>query len=95
MGLTIEQMRHVAMLARLGLSDAELAALSGELTGILGYIDKLSELDTDAIPPTAQVSGLSDVWRDDVPGPSLGTEVALRNAPDRDGAFFRVKAMQE
>ena len=95
MKLTDEQVRHVARLARLGLSDAELESLTGELSKILDYVDKVSELDTAAIAPTAQVGELADVMRDDVILPSLGSEVSLRNAPDADGPYFRVKAMQE
>ena len=95
MNLTKEQVGHVAQLARLGLGDDELAALTGELSKILEYVDKVSELDTEAIAPTAQVGELSDVMRDDAVGPSLGTEIALRNAPDAEPPYFRVKAMQE
>jgi aspartyl-tRNA(Asn)/glutamyl-tRNA(Gln) amidotransferase subunit C len=95
MKLSIEQVRHVARLARLGLSDAELEKLSGELSGILDYIDQLNQVDTGAIPPTARVDGLADVWRADEVGPSLGQQAALANAPARDGGFFRVSAMQD
>jgi aspartyl-tRNA(Asn)/glutamyl-tRNA(Gln) amidotransferase subunit C len=95
MKLTQEQVRHVAQLARLGLTDAELESLSEELSQILEYVDKVSELDTEAISPTAQVGELVDVMREDAVRPSLGTELALRNAPDAEGPYFRVKAMQE
>ena len=95
MKLSVEQVRHVAQLARLGLTDAELEALSGELSGILEYIDQLSRIDTHAIPPTARVDGLEDVWRPDEVGPSLTQEQALGSAPAPDGGFFRVSAMQE
>lgn len=95
MKLTVDQVRHVAQLARLGLSDEELEALSGELSGILEYIDQLSQVDTSSIPPTARVDGLVDVWRRDEVAPSLGQEAALANAPSPDSGFFRVSAMQE
>jgi aspartyl-tRNA(Asn)/glutamyl-tRNA(Gln) amidotransferase subunit C len=95
MKLTREELRHVADLARLGLRDDELEALASELSSILEYIDQLEQLDTSAIPPTAQVAELVDVMRDDEVGPSLDTEEALRNAPARDGTYFLVRAMQE
>ena len=95
MKLTLEQVRHVAELARLGLSDDELEALASELSSILEYIDQLEQLDTGAIAPTAQVGELVDVMRDDVVEPSLGTEKALANAPSREASYFRVRAMQE
>ena len=95
MKLTREELRHVADLARLGLRDDELEALASELSSILEYIDQLEQLDTSAIAPTAQVGELVDVMRDDEVGPSLDVEEALRNAPSRDGNYFRVAAMQE
>src|SRR5258708_37928339 len=95
MKLTLEQVRHVAELARLGLSDDELEALAGELSSILEYIDQLEQLDTAAIAPTAQVGELVDVMREDEVRPSLDPEDALRNAPSREDGYFRVRAMQE
>jgi aspartyl-tRNA(Asn)/glutamyl-tRNA(Gln) amidotransferase subunit C len=95
MKLTREELRHVADLARLGLSDDELEALGSELSTILEYIDQLERLDTSAIAPTAQVGELQNVMRDDEVRPSLDVEEALRNAPSRDGSYFRVRAMQE
>ncbi|HXO67298.1 MAG TPA: Asp-tRNA(Asn)/Glu-tRNA(Gln) amidotransferase subunit GatC [Candidatus Dormibacteraeota bacterium] len=95
MKLIQEELRHVADLARLGLRDDELEALATELSSILEYIDQLEQLDTSAIPPTAQVGELVDVMRDDQVGPSLDVEDALRNAPARDGTYFLVRAMQE
>lgn len=95
MKLTREELRHVADLARLGLRDGELEALASELSSILEYIDQLEQLDTSAIPPTAQVGELVDIMRDDEVGPSLDVEEALRNAPARDGTYFLVRAMQE
>lgn len=85
----------MAQLARLGLPDGDLEALSGELSGILDYIDKLATLDTDHIPPTARVDDLGNVWREDEPGQSLDQAVALGNAADAENGYFRVKAMQD
>jgi aspartyl-tRNA(Asn)/glutamyl-tRNA(Gln) amidotransferase subunit C len=95
MTLSRDDVAHVAMLARLGLSDEEMEHLGGQLDAILQAIQKLNEVDTSAVAETAQVGGLVNVWREDVAGPSLDVERALGNAPDRDGSMFRVGAIQE
>jgi aspartyl-tRNA(Asn)/glutamyl-tRNA(Gln) amidotransferase subunit C len=95
MALTDEQVRHVALLARLGLSDEERARLREQLSTILAHIDQLAALDLDAIPPTAQVIPLEPVLRDDVVTPSLTVEQVLANAPRSEGGFIKVKAILE
>ena len=92
-GLTRTDVEHVAFLARLRLTDEELVRLEGQLNHILDQYAKLSELDTSAIPPTAQTIELENILRDDVARPSLDPEDVLRNAPDRDGEFFVVPAI--
>lgn len=91
--LTRADVEHVAHLARLGLTADELARLQGELNHILDQYAKLAELDTDAIPPTAQVIELENILRDDVARPSMAPELALANAPERDGDAFVVPAI--
>ena len=91
--LTRSDVEHVAHLARLGLTEEELARLEGQLNHILDQYAKLAELDTDAIPPTAQVIELENILREDVAMPSLGAEAILANAPERDGDFFVVPAI--
>ena len=91
--LTRADVEHVAYLARLGLTDAELARLEGQLNHILDQYAKLAELDTDAIPPTAQTIELENILRDDVARPSLAPEAVLANAPVRDGDSFVVPAI--
>ncbi len=91
--LTRSDVEHVAHLARLGLTGEELARLEGQLNHVLEQAAKLAELDTDAIPPTAQTIELETVLRDDVARPSLLPEVVLANAPERDGDFFVVPAI--
>ena len=66
MSLTPEQVRHIAKLARLRLTDAEVEKLAPQLSAILQYIEKLNEVDTDNVEPTAQVGGLSNRSREDV-----------------------------
>ena len=65
MKLTKEQVKHVAKLARLGLTDQEVEKFQTELSGILDYVEQLSEVNTDKVLPTAQVTGLSNVMRED------------------------------
>lgn len=85
-----EQVLHVARLARLRLSDAEVEAMTGELSSVLGHIEKIGELDLDGVEPTSHVVALENVLRPDEPRPSLPREVALAEAPDTDGSGFRV-----
>lgn len=90
MKLTLEQVRNVAALARLGLSADDLERMRDQLSSILTSIEKIEELDTDAIPPTAQTIELVDVVRDDVTEPSLSLEQVFLNAPRHQGGFFVV-----
>lgn len=93
MSLTIADVEHVAALARLGLDDAEKERLRDQLTSILGHIAALDEIDTAAIPPTAQVGSLSNVMRPDEVRPSLPREAVLANAPRQADGFFEVHAI--
>ncbi len=85
-----EQVRKVAKLGRLELSDAEVEEFAGQLSAILEYVEKMNELDTDGVEPLAHCLAVSNVFRDDVVAESLGTEKTLANAPERDGEFFKV-----
>lgn len=91
--LTRSDVEHVAYLARLGLTDAELARLEGQLNHILDQYAKLAELDTEAIPPTAQTIELENILREDVARPSLPAAAVLANAPERDDDLFVVPAI--
>ncbi len=91
--LTRSDVEHVAHLARLGLSDEEITLLVGQLNHILEQYAVLSELETDDIPPTAQVIELENILRDDVVRPGLDVEDALANAPERSGDHFVVPAV--
>lgn len=95
MTLSREDVRHVAMLARLGLEPGEEDFYAGQLSGILAHIDRLRELDTEAIPPTAQVVPLENRMRDDAVGPCLSQAQATANAPEARDGYFVVKAIQE
>jgi aspartyl-tRNA(Asn)/glutamyl-tRNA(Gln) amidotransferase subunit C len=87
--------QHVAYLARLGLDAAEKERLQAELAKILDYVQVLQRLDTEAIPPTAQVIPLQNVMRPDAVQPSLPVESVLANAPVHEDAFIRVAAVLE
>jgi aspartyl-tRNA(Asn)/glutamyl-tRNA(Gln) amidotransferase subunit C len=89
-GLSRSDVEHVAFLARLGLSDEELERFQGQLNHIVDQYAKLAELDTDAIPPTAQVIELENILRDDTVTPSLPADAVLGNAPARSDAFVVV-----
>lgn len=87
--------QHVAALARLGLTDAEIDVMQGQLNRILEAIGQLQSVDTSAVGPTAQVIALENVMREDVARPSIGREAALANAPLREGPHLRVPVVLE
>ena len=95
MTLSREQVRHVALLARLGLKDGEEDFYAEQLSRILEHIDRLSEVDTESIPPTAQVVEVRNVMRDDEPRPCLPQGIAIANAPEAEDGFFVVKPIQD
>jgi aspartyl-tRNA(Asn)/glutamyl-tRNA(Gln) amidotransferase subunit C len=88
--LSRKDVEHVAHLARLGLTDDELARLEGQLNHILDQYAVLAELDTEHIAPTAQTIELENILRDDVVEPSLDAEEVLAIAPERNGAYYVV-----
>ena len=83
------------MLARLGLEPGDEEYYAEQLSGILGHIDRLQEVNTDAIPPTAQVVEVAGTLREDEPRRCLTQEEALANAPAKVDGFFRVPSIQE
>jgi aspartyl-tRNA(Asn)/glutamyl-tRNA(Gln) amidotransferase subunit C len=84
---------QVAKLARLDLSEADLATMATQLTAILGYMDQLKELNTDGVEPLAHPLPVQNVFRGDELKPSLSVDEALLNAPARSGDFFAVPAI--
>ncbi len=89
------QVKKVANLARLGLTDAEIEKFSKELSSILDFVTQLNEVETTNILPTSQVTGLVNVFREDVVTPSLSQEEVLSNAPEQYNGFFKVKKVLE
>jgi aspartyl-tRNA(Asn)/glutamyl-tRNA(Gln) amidotransferase subunit C len=82
--------RHVAHLARLAVSDEEVAHFTGQLSSILRYMEQLNELDTADVAPTAHPLPVANVFREDRVREPWTPQRALHNAPDRQGGFFRV-----
>jgi aspartyl-tRNA(Asn)/glutamyl-tRNA(Gln) amidotransferase subunit C len=91
--LTRADVEHVAHLARLGLTEEELARLEGQLNHILDQYTILSTVPTDHIAPTAQTIELENILRDDVAGPSLSVAAVLGNAAEHDGSTIVVPAI--
>ncbi len=84
------QVRKVAKLSRLELTEAEVEEFTGQLSAIIEYVGKMNELDTDKVEPLAHCLPVSNVFREDSVKESLGTEKTLANAPQQDGEFFKV-----
>jgi aspartyl-tRNA(Asn)/glutamyl-tRNA(Gln) amidotransferase subunit C len=84
------QVRKVAKLSRLDLTDTEIEEFTGQLEAILGYVDKMNELNTDDVEPLAHCLAIFNCLRDDEIKESIGANAALANAPQRDGDFFKV-----
>jgi len=88
--LTLKDVEYVATLAQLTLDDAAKARMLEDMGKILGYIEKLNELNTDGVEPMMHVLDLANVYREDVVEPSLNHDLALKNAPNTDGEYFLV-----
>ncbi len=95
MAISMQEVEHIAELAKLHLSDEEKALMQQQLSAILDYFARLQELDTEAIPPTASVLPLRNVMRDDEVRPSFSRDEILANAPARAEGYFKVKAVLE
>ena len=93
MALTSDEVRHIAALARMALSDDEVERLREQLSGILAHFETLDAVDVDGVEPTAQTFDLENVERQDVERPSAGRDEVLANAPRSQDGFFRVRAV--
>jgi aspartyl-tRNA(Asn)/glutamyl-tRNA(Gln) amidotransferase subunit C len=90
MKLNLNEVEHVAMLARLALSEDEKERFRAQLSSILDYEDRINQVDTSTVEPTYHVLPLQNVFRQDERGTTLPREEVLQNAPDTDGGYFRV-----
>lgn len=95
MEISGDDVLHIAELARLRLSEKEKETFREQLSGILQYVAKLNDLDTEGIEPTSHVLKLENVFREDSTRPSLDPEQALANAPERAGHFYKVPKIIE
>lgn len=93
MSISRQDIEKVALLARLQLTEAELAQMTNELAQIVGYVDQLGEVNTDGIEPMAHAIEIKNVFRDDVVAESLPPDEALANAPHRDERGYLVPAV--
>ena len=93
--LSLDEVRHIAALVRLGMTDDELHKFRRELSSILAHFDVLARIDTDGVEPTATGADLLNVTAPDRPRPSLDPADVLANAPHRQDDYFRVKAVLE
>ena len=89
------QVRKVAKLSRLDLTEAEVEEFTGQLSAILEYVEKMNELDTTGVEPLAHCLPISNVFREDSIKESLGTEKTLANAPQQDGEYFKVPKIMD
>lgn len=95
MSLSLDEVRHVAELAKLALSDEEVAAYAVQLSAILAYAEQVQEVDTSRVPPTPYLLSLVNIMAADTVQPSLSNAAAIANAPDNDEGYFRVRAIFE
>ena len=95
MSLSPDEVRWVAHLSRLELSEAELDPMTRQLSAILDYVNQLQQVPTDGVKPLAHPLPMHNVFRADEPAPSLVVDAALANAPDRQGDFYGVPAVLE
>ncbi len=95
MKLSKEEVTHIASLCRVGMTDADIEKYSDQLSNILEQFEVLKSVNTDNVQPTAHSIPLNNVWREDVARPSLSAEDTLKNAPDKEEGFIRVKQVLE
>jgi aspartyl-tRNA(Asn)/glutamyl-tRNA(Gln) amidotransferase subunit C len=93
--ITKEDVGRISILARLDLSEDDQSLFAQQLLGILRIIDALAEVDTEGMNQMISPAGLTNVFREDIVLPSVDPEEALSNAPDREGAFFKVPRIME
>ena len=93
--LTTEEVRHIALLARVGMTDDEVELMRDQLSDILAQFEALNSVDTGDLEPTGHSVDLLSVMREDVARQSFSREDTLANAPNREGELVRVKAVLE
>ncbi|HLZ73137.1 MAG TPA: Asp-tRNA(Asn)/Glu-tRNA(Gln) amidotransferase subunit GatC [Dehalococcoidia bacterium] len=95
MALSRDEVRHIAQLARVGVTEEDVSRFQAQLSVILDHFAALGEIDTSGVPPTAHTLPLANIERDDTSRPSCPTESVLANAPRKQDAFLRVRKVLE
>ena len=95
MKLTTEEVRHIAMLARVGMTEEDIERMRNQISNILEHFDVLKQVDTEGVEPTGHSADLETVMREDEVAPSRPKEDVLANAPQREADFVRVRAVLE
>lgn len=95
MSISIEEVRHVARLARLELDEAEVLAFQGELNALLGHFTDIQEIDVTAVEPVSHSISLQNVWAEDIVGQTIFRDHALKNAPVSKAGLFVVPTIIE
>jgi aspartyl/glutamyl-tRNA(Asn/Gln) amidotransferase C subunit len=93
--VSLDQVRHIAKLARLKLAESEVLLYQKDLNSILEYVETLKDLDAENVRPMSHVIPMKNVWREDKPGKAGKTEEILSNAPEREKDFFKVPRIIE
>ncbi|MBO8178218.1 Asp-tRNA(Asn)/Glu-tRNA(Gln) amidotransferase subunit GatC [Aeribacillus pallidus] len=93
--ISLDQVKHVAHLARLAITEEEAAKFQQQLDAIITFAEQLNELDTTNVPPTSHVLDMKNVMREDVPQPGLPREEVLKNAPDHQDGQIKVPSVLE
>lgn len=93
MSLSREQVQHVARLARVGLTDEDVARFSHQLSDVLDYFERLSRVDTEDVPPTSHTLPLHNIMREDEPQPAFDVDTILANTPEVEDNRIRVRAI--
>lgn len=87
----IEEVKRIATLAKIGLTEEEAAAMSVELGQIVEFVEQLQSVNTEGVELTNQVTGLTDAWRPDEVRPSMARDELLKNAPDQQDGYIKVR----
>ncbi|MFZ0443530.1 MAG: Asp-tRNA(Asn)/Glu-tRNA(Gln) amidotransferase subunit GatC [Bacillus sp. (in: firmicutes)] len=93
--ITIDEVKHVANLARLAITEEEAEKLTNDLDAIISFAEELNELDTENVEPTSHVLDMKNIFREDISKPGLPVEEVLKNAPDHENGQIKVPAIIE
>jgi aspartyl-tRNA(Asn)/glutamyl-tRNA(Gln) amidotransferase subunit C len=93
--ITMDEVKHVANLARLAITEEEAEELTNDLDAIISFAEELNELDTENVEPTSHVLDMKNIFREDVSKPGLPVEEVLKNAPDHENGQIKVPAIIE